>query len=490
VTTVPAIRIHPCNEAGIRFDGEFVLYWMIWARRTHYSFALDRALEHCRSLRRPLVVLEALRADYPYASERLHAFAIEGMAGNARRFGRTPVHHYPYVEPGIGEGRGLLELLGSRACVVVTDEFPEFFLPRMVDAAAARLSVRLERVDGIGLLPLRAAPKAFTHAQHFRRHLQRELPRHLDDRPKADPLRGSAKLPGLPKGALADIEARFPPATDEMLAAGDAVLRSLPIDHDVPRVDVVGGMAAAEQRLRRFLDGPIDLYALHRNRVEEPVNSGLSPYLHWGFISPHRILDALAEREGWHEGRLAPAPTGGREGWWGMSPGAEAFLDELITWRELTHNTSFHLPDHTTYGSLPAWARATLEKHAADPRPALYTLSDLESARTHDPLWNATQRELRREGRIHSYLRMVWGKCILSWTHDPAEAIAVMSSLNDRWALDGRDPNSWGGILWCLGRYDRAWGPERPVFGTVRFMSTTATARKLRIREYLERYGS
>jgi deoxyribodipyrimidine photo-lyase len=240
--------------------------------------------------------------------------------------------------------------------------------------------------------------------------------------------------------------------------------------------------------LRRFLERGLPEYADGRNRVEGSAASGLSPYLHWGFISPHEVFEEVASHEGWEAERHTP-PTDGRRGWWGMSAGADAFLDELVTWRELTHNTAFLLPDHDRFESLPDWARTTLEQHAADPRPSRYTLEELEAGRTHDPLWNAAQGELRRDGTIHNYLRMLWGKCIIGWTADPREALVFMDHLNDRWALDGRDANSRGGIFWCLGRYDRPWGPERPVFGTVRYMSSANTARKLNVRAYVERYG-
>jgi len=487
---VPEIRVRALNARGVRADGDYVLYWMIAARRTSCNFALDHALDHCERLGKPLVVLEALRVDYPYASDRFHRFAIEGMAENARRLAGTRVRHYPWVEPVRGAGRGLLEGLAGRACLVVTDEFPDFFLPRMVSAAASRLRVRLEQVDGIGLLPLRAADRAYTHAQHFRRLVQRELPRHLDHRPAADPAPRMSRLPALPADALTEIESRYPPAGPEILAAGPAALARLPIDHDVPPVaSQPGGAGAARDALRRFLDQGLPRYAEERNRVDVSVSSGLSPYLHWGFISPHEILDALASHEEWHEGRLGRAVTGGKQGWWGMSPGAEAFLDQVVIWRELTHNTSLFLPGHTTYESLPDWARQTLDRHAGDPRPALFTLSELERGETYDALWNAAQGELRAEGRIHNYLRMLWGKCILQWTPDAAGAIEVMGHLNDRWALDGRDPNSWGGIFWCLGRYDRPWAPERPIFGRVRYMTSAATARKMRVGPYIEQYG-
>jgi deoxyribodipyrimidine photo-lyase len=172
-----------------------------------------------------------------------------------------------------------------------------------------------------------------------------------------------------------------------------------------------------------------------------------------------------------------------------MSASAEAFLDELITWRELGYNFCSRRDDHDRFASLPAWARATLGKHSSDPSAHVYTLDQFEAARTHDPLWNAAQTQLLREGRIHNYLRMLWGKKILEWTASPQDALDVMIELNNKYGVDGRDPNSYSGIFWVLGRYDRPWGPERPIFGTVRYMTSGSAMRKLRVRGFLARYA-
>ena len=198
----------------------------------------------------------------------------------------------------------------------------------------------------------------------------------------------------------------------------------------------------------------------------------------------------MADQEGWGPHLLPDRARGGREGWLGMSPAAEAFLDQLITWRELSQNFCHYRTDYDRFSSLPGWARATLEEHAPDERPHVYTLEQLERAQTHDPLWNAAQGQLLEEGIIHNYLRMIWGKKILHWTPDPRRALEIMIHLNNRFALDGRDPNSYSGIFWTLGRFDRAWGPERPVFGKVRYMSLANTRRKLRLGDYEERFGS
>ena len=172
-----------------------------------------------------------------------------------------------------------------------------------------------------------------------------------------------------------------------------------------------------------------------------------------------------------------------------MSESAESFLDELVTWRELGFNMAWQYSDYDRYDSLPDWAIRTLEDHSADPRPYVYELQEFEEAKTHDELWNAAQRQLLVEGRIHNYLRMLWGKKILQWTQSPQEALDVMVELNNKYALDGRDPNSYSGIFWVLGRYDRAWGPERPVFGKIRYMTSKNTARKYPVKKYIQKFS-
>ena len=274
------------------------------------------------------------------------------------------------------------------------------------------------------------------------------------------------------------------------LLAGDATeLAALPIDHSVGIVETRGGSTAARQRLTKFLDQHLPQYAAGANDPDADNRSGLSPYLHFGHISSHELFHELMTREEWSPASLGEKTGGKREGWWGVSPGAESWLDEFITWRELGYNMTSHRDDYDQYESLPDWAQATLAKHERDPRQFVYSLDEFAAAATHDPLWNAAQTQLVREGRIHNYLRMLWGKKILEWTATPRDALAVMIELNNQYALDGRNPNSYSGIFWVLGRYDRPWGPERPIFGNVRYMSSDNTRKKVRVREYLSTYS-
>ena len=480
---VPDLRIRRANDQPIR-PGAYVLYWMVTARRAQANYALDRALEHARTLGLGLVVFEPLRVAYPWASTRLHQFVLDGMRDNQRAFAVPGVTYLPYLEPAPGAGAGLLEALAAAAAVVVTDDFPCFFLPRMVAAAAARLPVAVEAVDGNGLIPLRATDHAYPTAYAFRRHIQTSLQSHLFARPAAEPF--DAPLP-FPRPTLpAGIAQRWPDAFSWLDRGGS--LASLPIDQHVAPVTLRGGAVAARARLEAFVEERLSNYIDGRNDPVDDVTSGLSPYLHFGHVSAHEVFHRVMHSQGWL-GHLPPGGRGAREGWWGVSPAAESFLDQLVTWREVGFNMCAHRPDHDHYASLPAWALATLARHADDPREAVYTRDEFDGARTHDPLWNAAQRQLTREGRMHNYLRMLWGKKILQWSATPEDALHTMTDLNNRYALDGRDPNSYSGIFWTLGRYDRPWGPEREVFGTIRYMSSENTARKVRVKEYLARYG-
>lgn len=484
---IPTIRVHPANDREIRSDGDYVLYWMIAFRRTTWNFSLQHAVDHARQLRKPLVVFEPLRIRYQWASDRLHRFVIEGMRDNAAALAKKPVTYYPYVEPTAGAGTPLLHQLAKRACVVVTDEFPCFFLPHMIDAVKDRLDARLECIDSNGVMPLRASERTFTVAHSYRRWMQKNILDPLSEPPQVDPL-ARVKLPRLEK-LPSSITRRWPAADlDAILDRGG--IAKLPIDHSVgPSNETAGGPVEATRRLDRFLGSVLKVYNDDRNHPDEHATTGLSPHLHFGHISSHEIVARVFEHERWSPNKVAK-PNGKNHGFWNVSEPAEAFLDQVLTWREIGFNMTFRHPDtYDKFESLPGWAQKTLNDHAKDERPAIYTLEQFEKAETHDEIWNAAQREITQTGTMHNYLRMLWGKKILHWTRTPHDALSVMIELNNKYGLDGRDPNSYSGIFWVLGRYDRAWGPMRPIFGSVRYMTSDSTRKKLRLKAYLRRFG-
>ena len=484
MSEVPAARLRTLNDRPLNPDGNYVLYWMTAFRRPFYNFALQRAVARATALGKPLLILETLRCDAPYANDRLHKFALQGMADNAAHFAQTRACYYPFIETAQHSGEGLLENLSASACLAIADDHPGCCYPQRLDAAAQNLSARLEAVDSNGLMPIRNTDQVFATAYAFRRFLQKELPRHLFDVPLHDPLR-DVILPPL-ESIPAPIAQKWPVCTEQLTSPAQT-LANLPIDHAIAPVAERGGWRQAENDLQRFISERLPHYLL-RSEPDRQVSSALSPYLRFGHISAHQIVAQLLDHENWTIDRLSLETRGKKSGWWGLSAPAEGFLDELITWREVGFNAACHLPGYDRYDTLPTWARATLADHRDDLRPYRYEMDQFVQAQTHDPLWNAAQTQLIREGRIQNYLRMLWGKKILEWSPDAQTALQTMLALNDSYALDGRDSNSISGIFWCLGRYDRAWGPERPIFGKIRYMSSENTARKFNVKNYLKQY--
>ena len=487
--SIPSSRVKTVNSKVLATNGDYILYWMIAARRPTDNFALQHALDFALKLKKPIMVFEPLKSTYRWASLRHHQFVIEGMKANQQAFESAGVTYLPYIETTKGEQKGLLEKLTQNACIVITDYFPSFFLPHMLQSAAQHLKRRLDVVDSNGILPLFTAPREFTTAASFRRHMQKNILQELQEMPQRNPLslvrisaraKVSEKL--LSKWPLDNLPTS-PSATSSFL-------QKLPINQTVAPVAIRGGHEVANERWHHFLANCLDTYAEHRNKIVDHSTTGLSPYLHFGHISPHTIVRDILSRESWTQKSTAPKASGSRNGWWGLSPAAEALIDQVITWRELGYTFCHMRPyDYYLYESLPNWAQTTLNEHTSDPRDYTYEIQTLENAETHDPLWNAAQRQLNQEGRIHNYLRMLWGKKILEWTENPRVALQILTELNNKYAIDGRNPNSWSGIFWTLGRFDRAWGPERSIFGKVRYMSSVNTAKKMNVKDYLKKWN-
>jgi deoxyribodipyrimidine photo-lyase len=346
--------------------------------------------------------------------------------------------------------------LADRAALVVTDFAPTFIHPRQIRALRAKTATPVVAVDGSCVVPLKAIGKEHSTARGIRPVLMAALEHHLW------PI-----APGEPRVRRA-VELPFEP-TVPTPATIPALVAACDIDHAVPPSGLFrGGATAARARLREFLRTGLPRYVDERNDPNEPdATSRLSPYLHFGHVAVQEVL--LAAREA------------------GPGEPYAKFLDETLTWRELSHNFCFHNPRHRTLDGVPAWAREQLAAHEADPRPALYADEELEHARTHDELWNAAQRAYLRDGFMHNYLRMLWAKAVLAWTPDAATALRVLEHLNNKYSLDGRDANSYGGIMWTFGKFDRPFY-RRPIYGTVRYQSLKAAAGKFDVKRYVARY--
>jgi len=492
---IPAsrLRVHgTVNEAG-----EYVLYWMTSARRPTWNHGLDHAIDLAREHDVPLVVIESLALQHKWANDRISTFVLQGMIDNREAFLGSYVTYIPYVETKQKEASGLLKGWLKRAKACVIDDFPTYYPLHVLTTALTIKPCEIHAVDSNGFMAMRAQGRDFKTAHSLRRHLHKTITEHMHEFPHARPLERAEGLAMLANSTVAEIfEATNTPMTPyEFLwrvgEGGDIgrdALSTLAIDHTVhPVVSKKGGHLEAKRRWREFFKERLTVYHEARNEPEREGASGLSPWLHFGHISIHRILHDVFEAHGWDVTLANPPHNGRREGWWGLPQPVEAFLDQIITWRDIGFIHCAMVDNHTSYESLPDWAKETLDEHRSDPRPAVYTLEELELAKTHDDLWNAAQTQLLQDGMIQNYLRMLWGKKILEWSPDPETAMAWMIALNDRWALDGRDPNSYTGVGWVMGKFDRGW-TERAVYGKVRCMTTPSTKRKYRTSGYIERY--
>ena len=468
-------------------QSSYVLYWMITFNRVQYNYALQRAVEWANKLSQPLVILDSLILDYPMSSLRFHKFSLDGMKEIFESTKGSKVFYYPFVEKNAREFDGLLSELSKKASVVVTDDYPTYFVPQMTAKASGELHCRYELVDSNGLVPIRLSEKEYIRAHDFRRYLHKNLEDFLVETPLENPI--STLNQKFDKSSIKDVLAKWSLFDFENTNI-DLFLDELNIDKSITISSIRGGYSNAQKKLENFMNVGFRDYAQYRSDPSKNAASGLSPYFHFGQISTHEVFDKISKLDSWRPATIEPKMVGRREGWWGGSINFESFMDELITWRELGYHTCVRRANYNQYTSLPEWAIRTLEEHSNDEREYLYSLDEFEFSRTHDEIWNAAQNQLRDEGIIQNYLRMLWGKKILEWSPNPQTALSYMITLNDRYSLDGRDPNSYSGVFWILGRYDRAWGPERKIYGKIRYMTSDSAARKFNLTPYLEKWGN
>ena len=496
ITMIPASRLQIHGEPNPA--GQAVVYWMTAARRPYWNHALQHAVDLAKEHQLPLVVIECLALQHRWANDRISTFVLQGMADNRDIFADADVTYIPYAETKRKEASGLLQawLQVARACVI--DDYPTYYPKHVLNTAIAVKPCEIHVVDSNGFMAMRAQGRDFSTAYSLRRHLHKTVREHMYEFPEAKPLANAAGLPmvdpTLVERVFADSDTPLTPyefiwRVAEGGDVGRLALANLSIDHEVaPVVGKRGGHLEGKRRWKEFFASRLALYHEKRNEPQERGASGLSPWLHFGHLSVHNILHDLFTHHGWDVSLVNLPNDGRRQGWWGLPEPVEAFLDQIITWRDIGFIHCAMTENHTEYDSLPQWAKTTLAEHENDERPYLYTFEELETAQTHDPLWNAAQTQLRQEGIIHNYLRMLWGKKILEWSPDPQTAMDWMIALNDRWALDGRDPNSYTGIGWVLGKFDRGW-TERPVYGKIRCMTSASTARKYKTKQYVEKYS-
>lgn len=432
----------------------YVLYWMQQAQRAQCNHALEYALREAAWLKKPVLVAFGVTDDYPQANERHYTFMLQGLQQTqqtlAKRGIQMIVRHQP---PEV-----MAAELSREACLVVTDK--GYLRPQKHwrSYVAAHSPVRVMEVETDAIVPVEvASDKEAFAARTLRPRITRVLEEYLRPLPMED-----VAVPSL---NLLTADAR-----DLDLSRIDKAARQLRINRSITAVTTfTGGYAQADALLSHFIGHKLRHYDEHRNEPAGDGISHLSPYLHFGQISPLEV--AL---------RVRDAVTSA-----GQSA-TDVYLEELIVRRELAINFVHYNAQYDQYSCLPDWARQTLADHAGDPRPFVYRFEQLEQALTHDPYWNAAQQEMRTTGKMHNYMRMYWGKKIIEWTRSPQEAYETALTLNNTWNLDGRDANSYAGVAWCFGKHDRPW-TRRPVFGTVRYMNDNGLKRKFDMQAYLRK---
>ena len=437
-------RVRTLNARDIR-TGDYVLYWMQASQRAECNHALEYAVRLANRLRLPVVVYFGLTADFPEANLRHYQFMLEGLAETRRRLEVRGMKLVVRISP---PDAGAVDM-AERAAAAVTDRGYLRVQKSWRVRAAAAMACPLFQVESDAIVPVEdASPKEEYSAATLRLKITRKLEDYLHPLKERRPLKDSLDL--------------------EMESCGlddlPALLGRLKIDRSIgPSPTFKGGPGEARAKLKKFLRDKLDHFGRLRNDPTLDATSHLSPYLHFGQISPLSVA-------------LQAAEIGG--------PGVGAFLEELIVRRELSLNFVHYNDRYDSYECLPFWARKTLAAHQEDERPAVYTAKEFAAAATHDPYWNAAQREMMITGKMHGYMRMYWGKKILEWSASPEEALRVALALNNAYELDGRDPNGFAGVAWCFGKHDRPWG-ERAIFGNIRYMNDAGLRRKFDADRYV-----
>lgn len=439
-------RIETINIKPVR-KGRYVLYWMQAAQRAEYNHALEYAVSMANQLEQPLIVVFGITESYPQANLRHYTFMIQGLVDVQKALAKRKIKLIIRCQsPELAATE-----LSEKASIVIVDAGHTRIQRKWRESAAKQIECLLEEVETNLIVPVtEVSDKENFSAGTLRPRMNKRLPEYLV------PLTHK-------KTVLSSLDMKFKSfnVNDVKLA-----LSKFNIDRSVSPVNTFkGGTAEAKRRLKDFIINKLDGYADSRNDPCLDATSNMSPYLHFGQISPLYIALEVMESK---------------------ARGKEAYLEELIVRRELSYNLVYYNNNYDKFSCLPPWARNTLNFHAQDKREYIYSLKEFEQAQTHDPYWNAAQKEMVITGKMHGYMRMYWGKKILEWSRNPKEGFKIALYLNNKYELDGRDPNGFAGVAWCFGKHDRAWG-ERKVFGKIRYMNATGLKRKFNPEEYIDR---
>jgi len=441
-------RVKMLNNNNVQ-QGKYTLYWMQASQRAEENHALEYAITKANELDLPVLCVFCLTSEFPEASLRHYQFMIDGLSEVSRTLEDRNVGFMLVL----GDPIDRISQVAEVASLVVVDRDYLRLQRQWRTQVAKAVSCPLIQVETNVVVPIEEVSNKEEYAAYtIRPKIQKILEKYLVE------VETHAPQKAFRDSLISDIEHYSPK---------DALNQS-EIDQDVTPVDwVQGGTSNAKSRLHDFIDDKLDFFDSKRNDPSEDFLSNMSPYLHFGQISPIFIALQVMETD---------------------SQGAESYLEELIIRRELSMNFVYYNEHYDSLNCLPGWARSTLKKHADDEREYIYSLEEFDNAETHDTYWNAAQKQMVQQGKMHGYMRMYWGKKILEWTENPEQAHEIALHLNNKYELDGRDPNGYTGVAWCFGKHDRAW-KERPIFGKVRYMNARGLERKFDIESYVKQVG-
>lgn len=448
-------RVQLLNDKPENKKAKYVLYWMQMFKRTTHNHALKFAVEQANERRLPLVVYEGLKYYYPWANDRLHTYILEGVEEKRKAFKKLGITYVFYLQKDEKSPKQTVKKIAKDAAILVTDDFPCFIIPDHNAAIVEKALIPVYAVDSNGVIPMSKFDKEEYAARTIRPKIEKMLDEYFVPFEEANI-----------ENKKTDIKVDCPDTlvTEKNLSK---LVAGCDIDHTVKPSPVYhGGTKNGRNRLKYFIEKILPDYDKTRNKPEIDGSSRLSSYLHFGFLSSLEIALAVKDSDATKKSK-------------------DAFLEELIVRRELSYNFTRFNKDYDSLKSLPDWAQKTMREHVDDERPEIFSLEELEKCRTYDQLWNATQREMNETGEVHNYVRMLWGKLVIQWSKNYEEAFAALEHLNNKYCLDGRNPNSYAGILWCFGKHDRAW-QEREIFGKLRYMTSASTGSKFDSKKYIE----
>lgn len=437
-------RIKELNS-NKKISEDFVVYWMQQSQRTVYNHALEYAIQKANEENKPLLVYFGITDEFPEANRRHYQFMIQGLTDVYHNLTQKNIQCIVRIQHPVD---GICDLADDASFVIV-DRGYLHIQKEWRQTVADRIDCPLIQIESDVVVPVETASQSEEYAAYtLRPKIHRNLERFLTELNESKVKRSSMDYDFSSKDT-SDVS---------------SLLQELDVDDSVHAVSTyTGGEEQAKNVLSYFLSNHIHEYKEKRNDPSDQVTSQLSPYLHFGQISPVYIALEVKKK---------------------AKQDADAYLEELIVRRELSMNFVHYNNLYDSISCLPDWAIESLRKHESDKRDYVYSIHELERAATHDPYWNAAQKEMRITGKMHGYMRMYWGKKILEWTEQVSEAFDHALYLNNKYELDGRDPNGFAGVAWCFGKHDRAWG-ERPIFGKVRYMSKEGLERKTQVGEYV-----